>query len=62
MIAVSKATYSASMIAALSSNMTANGRYLWEKETVAAESWTSQSVPSETWTVQSTSAQAWVNQ
>jgi hypothetical protein len=52
MIAVSGAIRRVSMIAALSSNMTANGRYLWEKETVAAASWTSQVVPSATWTVQ----------
>jgi hypothetical protein len=51
-----------SATATITSNMTANGRYLWEKETVAAESWTNQSSTSATWTPQTVSSETWTVQ
>jgi hypothetical protein len=47
---------------AITSSMTANGRYLWEKETVAEESWTNQSSTPATWTPQSVSSETWTIQ
>jgi hypothetical protein len=65
---VSDATMNANRIIAASgtiacvSDMTANGRYLWEPETVASETWTPQSVSSETWTPASVPAESWTVQ
>ena len=52
----------ASATVTITSNMTANGRYLWEKETIAAESWTNQSSIAATWTPQTVSPETWTIQ
>lgn len=65
---VSDASMNANRIIAASdtmacvSDMTANGRYLWEPETIAAETWAAQSVAAETWTPASVAAESWTVQ
>jgi hypothetical protein len=46
----------------ITSDMTANGRYLWEKEAVTAESWMNQSSTAATWTPQTVSPETWTIQ
>jgi len=62
MFASGRGLYSALFVAAEFSAMTANSRYLWEKEIVADDSWTDKDITPAAWVAKATSAQAWVNQ
>lgn len=42
------------------SGMVANGRYLWERETVQPQSWSDSPVDPQLWSVDSPSAQDWI--